>query len=889
MSVKRLDALFNPRSIAVVGASEKPDSLGTFVMRNLLAGEFGGPIMPVNPAYESVLGVLCYESVDKLPKVPSLAVVCTPHWTVSNILVRLGEMGTSAVILMTELGEDPNSPASKTFRQEVLNAARLTGMRVLGPSSMGFQVPGLGLNASWLRANASVGKLALVSQSGSVCAGVLEWANSHGIGFSHIVSTGSSADIDIGDLLDYLAMQMNTKAVLLYLRSVQDSRKFLSAARALARIKPIITIRAGRFTQFDGTSNVSAEFHDNVFDAAIRRAGLLRVNETDELFDAAETLTYAQNLRGERLAIVCNGQGPGEMAADALLAGGGTLSPVSEETRTGLNMLRGRRLCNPLDIGRDADAARYRKTLAALLKDPDIDAVLVMHAPTSVDSAELVAREVASAARKTTRNVLACWLGESERPSVREIFADAGIPVYVSPDKAARAFLHLVNYRRNQEMLLQTPSTPPPSQIAGREIAHTVIRDALSFDQTCLDEVQSALVLSAYGIITAESAMAHTVDDAVHAAGQLGFPVSLRLSSPDIERRFSVGNISFDLGSSDAVRTAAESFIQRFHTRYPDEPLTGLVLQRMVRRNDPLVLMAGIADDPAFGRVIQFGAGGISRNLRGGPCIALPPLNMSLAEELIARSGVGEMIDHAASGGISKTGLCWLLVQLSELALDCPEIRQLEINPLLIDAQGILALDSRLAIANWEDNKRHFAIRPYPSELEVGVSLRDGRQVMLRPIRPEDEPAYKDLLTRVGIEDLRLRFHGVSKMPRSLLAQLIHIDYDREMAFVAHQTDAAGRSEILGVIDISPARGTNEAEFGVIVRSDLKGSGLGQLLLERITRYCRERGFDTLYGLVLPENESMLKLARRLGFRSTPLLDEDMIKVYLQLKVGSTT
>lgn len=314
MSVKRLDALFNPRSIAVVGASEKPDSLSTFVMRNLLAGEFRGPIMPVNPEYESVLGVLCYESVNKLPKVPSLAVVCTPHWTVPNLLIRLGEMGTEAAILMTELVEDLRSEASRKFHHEVLNAAQITGMRVLGSSSMGLQVPGLGLNASWLRASASPGKLALISQSGSVCAGVLEWANNHGIGFSHVISIGTSTDIDIGDLLDYLAMQMNTKAVLLYLREVQESRKFLSAARALARIKPIIAIRAGRYTPIETAGGLTSDFHDNVFDAAIRRAGLLRVNETDELFDTAETLTYAQNLRGERLAIVCNGRGPGEMA-----------------------------------------------------------------------------------------------------------------------------------------------------------------------------------------------------------------------------------------------------------------------------------------------------------------------------------------------------------------------------------------------------------------------------------------------------------------------------------------------------------------------------------------------------------------------------------------------
>ncbi len=881
MSIKRLDALFRPSSIAVIGASEKPDSLGTYVMRNLLSGEFGGPIMPVNPNYESVLGVLCYESIDHLPKVPSLAIVCTPPWTIPNLLIKLGSMGTGAVILMTSQLGDGKENSSSSFHQEILNAAQLTSMRVLGPSSMGLQVPTIGLNASWLHAQAPSGKLALVSQSSSFCAGVVEWAANHGIGFSHVISTGTSADVDIGDLLDYLGLQINTRAVLLYLRDVQQSRKFLSAARALARIKPIIAIRAGRFSDPVPERLNQPDFHDNVFDAAIRRAGLLRVNDTDELFDAAETLTYAQNLRGERLAIVCNGAGPGEMAADTLMAGRGKLSQLAAETVDQIHPASSR--TNPLDIGRDADHRRYTDTLTTLLKAPHVDAILVMHTPTSIASAEIVAREVALVARKTTRNVLACWLGESERPSVREIFADAGIPVYASPDKAARAFLHLVHYRRNQEMLLQTPSTPPPSQAAGREIARSVIDDAVTAEQNYLDEVQSTMVLSAYGIHTAESAIAHDTDEAVTCAQQLGFPVSMRLSSPDIGKRFSVGSIAFDLGSDDAVKTAAESYMRRFRERYPDDELPGLVVQRMIRRNDPLVLMAGIAHHPAFGRVIRFGAGGISRNIHGGPTIALPPLNMSLADELIGRSSVADLVSSAESQGVNRTALCWLLVQLSELSLDLPEIEQLEINPLLMDNQGIIALDARVSIEPWDRQTRHFAIRPYPRELESTLKLRNGQSVAVRPIRPEDEPAYKEMLTRLDVEDLRLRFHGISKMPRSLLAQLIHIDYDREMAFVATSTDAAGRVEILGVVDITPARGTNEAEFGIVVSSDLKGSGLGHGLLKKMVGYSRECGFDTLYGLVIPENDGMLGLAKRLGFRSTPLLDEDMIKVYRPL------
>ncbi|GAB4347686.1 MAG: bifunctional acetate--CoA ligase family protein/GNAT family N-acetyltransferase [Gammaproteobacteria bacterium] len=879
MSIKQLDALFRPSSIAVIGASEKADSLGTHVMRNLIAGEFGGPVMPVNPDYESVLGILCYGSIDELPKVPSLAVICTPPWTVPNLLIKLGEAGTGAAVLMTS--QTPNGD-SEQFYREIRNAAQLTGMRVLGPASMGLQVPTIGLNASWLAAKPQPGKLALISQSSSVCSGVVEWGTHHGIGFSHVISTGGCADVDIGDLLDYLGLQVNTRAVLLYLREIQQSRKFLSAARALARIKPIIAIRAGSISEASAESPDQRYFDDSVFDAAIRRAGLLRVSDTDELFDAAETLTYARTLKGDRLAILCNGSGPGQMAADALLAGRGRLSRFSVKSREALS--RFSFSGNPIDIGRDADAARYVDVLKVLLQDSSVDAVLVMFTPTPLTSSEQLAEAVAEVARKTTRNILACWLGESEQSRVREIFASAGIPLYISPDKAARAFLHLVHYHRNQEMLLQTPSTPPPSQAVGRELAREIVETALHAGQRHLDEVQSGQLLSAYGIPTTESALVQSIDEAVAQASLLGFPVSLRLSAPHIGKPFSVGGISFDLASEDAVRSAAEGIVRRFQERYPETSMPGLVVQRMVRRNDPLVLMAGIAHHPAFGRVIRFGAGGISRNLQGGPTIALPPLNMSLADELIQRSSVADLVANAENHGISREALCWMLTQLSELSLALPEIEQLEINPLLVDSQGIVALDARAAITPWDHDLLHVAIRPYPSELESTLQLRDGRRVTVRPIRPEDEPAYEAMLARVETDDLRLRFHGISKMPRSLLAQLIHIDYDREMAFVAATTDGAGRCELLGVVDITPSRSGNEAEFGILVRSDLKGTGLGRGLLSMMIDYSRQRGFDTLFGLVVPENAGMLGLAKRMGFRSTPLIDDDSIKIYLPLR-----
>ncbi|MGB0681422.1 MAG: GNAT family N-acetyltransferase [Magnetovibrionaceae bacterium] len=889
-----LDALFQPASVCVIGASTRPESLGTTVMRNLLNGAFFGPILPVNPKYESVLGVLCYPRIQDLPRRPDLAVICTPPHSLPEILKELGQVGCRAAIVMTvETGEDEN------LRETVAEAARASGIRVIGPGSTGIQVPAVGLNASWIVSAAPPGRLALVSQSGAVTAATVEWARAHGVGFSYVVSAGDPSDIDLEDLLDYLAIDPKTRAVLLYVRDVRGARAFLSAARAVARIKPVIIIKGNRRISEQGIGNgpepdPEAIPNDAVFDAAIRRAGMLRVLDADELFDAAETLAYARPLRGPRLAILCNGRGPAEMAADALIQRSGQLAPLSAKTSAALAEICGSHAgCNPIDIGREADAECYRAAIQALTKDAAVDAVLVMHTPTAMANGVDVAQVTIEAAKKTPRNVLACWLGDTAGgTAVRTRFGEAGIPVYASPDKAVRAFLYMVDYRSNQEMLLQTPASEAPATPGAAARVREILGSAWAKDQSLMDETATRSILKAYGIDSPEAANAETVEEAVAMAERFGWPVSLRLASNGLRRPAAVGNMSFDLTGPDALIKAAEGAAQRFKSRHRGEPLPGFVVQKMIRRPDASVLMAGIGSDPLFGPVIRLGIGGVGAYAERMPAVALPPLNMALADELIQRAGIAPLLAKTAGQpGINGRALAAALVHLSQLIVDHPEISALDINPLLADQKGVVALDGRMRIDFEATAARGLAIRPYPAELEEQIRLRDGTEIELRPIRPEDEPAYAKLLKRLQPQDLYMRFcSDGAGIEREQLAHLTHIDYDREMGFVAVAYDYDNNPEILGSVEIMATPDRQEAEYSILVRSDQKGRGLGRVLMEKIIRYCRTADIGLVFGLILKDNESMLALARKLGYRDNPaFLDDDMIRLDLDLASGQSS
>jgi acetyltransferase len=894
LTVRNLEYLFHPRTIAVVGASDRPQSVGATVMRNLLDGGFKGPVWPVNPKYRAVAGQRTYSDVAKLPAAPDLAVICTPPAVVPGVIDALGKLGTRAAVVLTAGLAREKTADGRTLTTATLEAARPHLLRILGPNGVGVLVPGMKLNASFAHAGALPGRIAFVSQSGALTTAMLDWARLRGIGFSHFVSLGDGADVDFGDLLDYLASDGDARAILLYIESITSARKFMSAARAAARNKPVIAVKAGRVAEGAraAASHTGALAGvDAVYDAALARAGILRVGTTSELFDAAETLSHARPFAGSRLAIVTNGGGPGVMATDALISGGGRLATLAEGTLRELDGLlpptwsRG----NPVDIIGDAPAARYVTALRAVLGDPGVDAVLFIHAPTAIVPSADIARACVSLIGTARCSVFACWLGGEAVREADAVFHAAGIPTYETPEDAVRGFLQMVTYRRNQELLMQTPPSIAEEFVPDTAAARGVIETALAEGRAELTEPEAKRVLAAYGIPVVETRVARDAEEAVRVADDLGYPVVLKILSPDISHKSDVGGVRLDLKSAGEVRGAADAVRKRCAELRPLAKLEGFAVQKMVQRGGAHELIAGVATDPAFGPVILFGQGGTAVEVVGDKAVALPPLNLALAEDLVSRTRVAKLLEgYRDRPPIDRVALCLTLVKISHLAADIPELMEMDVNPLLADARGVMALDARIRIAPASTTGAgRLAIRPYPKELEEWVEF-DGERTLLRPIRPEDESRHRDFLARITPGDLQLRFfHTKGAFEHAELARFTQIDYEREMAFIAVAAGRGGAPRTLGVVRAIADPDGASAEFGILVRSDLKGKGLGTLLMDKIVRYCRERDIGQIVGDVLEANHGMLALARDLGFEIAPGPDPQVLRARLVLRAAS--
>lgn len=904
MSIRNLEFLFKPRSVAVVGASNRPRRIGSVVMHNLLTGGFDGPVLPVNPKYEAVAGVLAYRDVASLPVVPDMAIICTPPSTVPKLISEVGERGTRAAVVLTAgmsqqisletgltVSHTEAISTARTFQQAMLDAARPHGLRVLGPNCLGLLVPEVGLNATFAHTSAIPGSLAFISQSGALCTAVLDWAKSNEIGFSHFVSLGDLADVDFGDVLDYFESDPKVSAILLYIESITHARKFMSAARAASRNKPLLAIKAGRVA--DGaraaTSHTgSLSGSDDVYQAAFNRAGMLRVLEIDELFDAVETLGCCKAPHGDRLAILTNGGGLGVMATDTLVISGGRLARLSDETMQHLNAILPSTWShsNPVDMIGDASGERYASALQILLRDPEVDAILVLHSPTAIVSSDDAARAVIQTVQDTHRNVLTSWLGRDAVASARHLFASAGIATYDTPEHAVRGFMHTVNYARSQEMLMQIPPSIPTEFSAATTTAQLVVEKALASNRQVLTEPESKTVLAAYGIPVVETQIASSADDAARLAEEMGYPVAIKIISPDITHKSDVGGVTLDLETPGAVRIAVSAMSDRLANLRPDARISGFTVQKMARRPGAHELIVGVTTDSLFGPVILFGHGGTGVEVIADRAIALPPLNMHLARDLISRTRVFKLLqgyrDRAAA---DLDAICLTLIKVSQLIIDIAEIVELDINPLYADQHGVLALDARTRVAKAASpGQARLAIRPYPKELEELVTIRSGRQVLMRPIRPEDEPDHHQFISRLTPEDRRFRFFGaVREFSHPQMSRFTQNDYDREMAFIATAPNEHGKCETLGVVRTVSDPDSIRAEFAVVVRSDLKGQGLGRALLEKSIRYCRQRGIRELWGQILPDNSAMLHLAQRLGFEQRPFSHGGEVEVSLKL------
>ncbi|MET0323207.1 MAG: GNAT family N-acetyltransferase [Duganella sp.] len=825
MSTRNLDRLFDPRTVAVIGASDKPYRIGTRVLANLAAGGLaagGGRIWPVNPKYTELQGMPCHARVSALPAAPDLAILCTPPATIPGLIAELGARGTRAVIVMTAI-------TGRALRQAMLDAARPYLLRILGPGSLGVQSPAQGLNASFTHLAAGAGKLAFVSQSGALGAAVLDWASLRGIGFSRFVALGENAgediDVDFGDLLDYLAGDAGTDAILLCVESVSAARKFMSAGRLAARGKPVIVLKIGH-----GAADIDSA--DLVFDAAIRRAGMLRVHSTDDLFDAVETLARRRPQRGERLAILTNGGGLGLIAADALAQSGVEPAPLADATLQRLADA-GAPPANPVTLLADAPVERYVAAVAALLADPHTDALLLLHAPTAMVASRLVAEALAPLLRTADRNVLSCWLGGASTVAARQVFADAGLPTFETPEKAVHGFLQVAQYRRNQALLMEVPAGSPATTAPQRAAARALVKAALA---------------------------AHRNDS--------------KAREPEASKGNKKNHGRVLVLADEQARDLLSAYGIAVATRQ----------QAALAGHTPAAVRIETGVDPVFGPVAYFGQGGVGAEGMTDRVAGLPPLNMILARDMVGRTRVARLLAQGQTPADAEA-LVRTLVLVADMMIDLPELAALELDPVLALGGAAVALGARVRLAA-PRNRPALAIRPYPQELEQAVAWGGGT-IVLRPIRPEDAAQHQAFFHALDADDVRLRFFSAMReLPPAQLARLTQIDYDRAMAFIATRPapGAGGGAETLGVVRAVTDPANRSAEFAIIIRSDLKGQGLGGILFGKLVDYFRARGTAEIVGDALAENVGVQTLVRRFGGVVLPHPEPGMVRLQLPLQ-----
>jgi len=878
MSTFGLERIFAPKHVVVVGGSPRPSSLGAIVLQNLAKGAFSGDVAVVNSRYGSIGGRKTYPDLKSLPFVPDLIVVTAPAASMIEIIRQAGELGIGgAVIISSGLGHGAGSIA-----EAVAETARTHGLRIVGPNCLGVMFPGIGLSASFAARHPVPGSLALVSQSGAIAAAMVDWGAEKSVGFSGIVSIGDQLDVDVADLLDYFALDDRTSAILLYLEAVKDARKFMSAARAAARLKPVVVVKSGRMAEgakAAATHTGALAGSDAVYDAAFRRAGLLRVFDLRELFDCAELLgRHVHVAGGKNLAILTNGGGIGILAVDRLSELGGNapaLDPaISAKLDAVLPPTWSR--ANPVDISGDADAARYLRALDVLLADPSSHAILVMNVETAVAPADRIAEAVAERVKShrakvgARKPVLAAWVGTDQL--VAPIFDKAKIPHFPTEDDAVRAFMHLVRHREATESLMATP--PSVSRLFAPDVkaARNVIGKALAEGRAWLDPIEIARLFEAYSIPMVPTLAASGPDEAAVKAEPFlaqGLAVVIKILSRDITHKSDVGGVKLGLVTGAQVRLAVAEVMEKARSARPDAGIDGVMVQPMIVRAAARELILGIADDPTFGPVIAFGRGGTAVEIVKDKALALPPLDMNLANDLVSRTAVSRLLPaYRDVPGVPADAVPLTLVKLSQMAADLPEIIGLDINPLLADETGVLALDARVAIRQSDKpsaGQARFAVRPYPAQWEREIKLRDGEVVAVRPLRPDDEPAISRFLAGVSAEDLRLRFfHAVKDFSHRFTARLTQLDYARSMAFVA----LGAEGQIMGVARLHSDSRYVTAEYAILIASDLKGHGLGWALMQLLIEYARAEGLKHLSGQVLQENATMLAMCRELGFSS---------------------
>lgn len=897
MGTRYLESLFNPDSIVILGASERSDNLGGMVLRNLLGGSYPGRLLVVNQNdYDNVHGVPCVKKVAKMDFSPELAIVCTPPDTVPKLIRKLGEAGVRTAIVMTGGMSRAHSKTGQPLMYSVRDAARETGIRVLGPNTIGLMVPGRKLNATYAHMGAIPGKVAFVGQSGTIASSLIDWAFARGVGFSYFLTLGDGMDIDHDDLIDYLAQDSQTRAILLHIENIPNPRRFMSAVRVASRTKPVIAVKSGRVPESEWFSYELPDGitrSDPIFDAMLQRAGVLRVDGLSEMFDALETLTRMRPLRRESLVIMANGVGPGVLAVDRLSALGGELAELTphsiEALAEKLPAYWTRK--NPIDLNYDASPELYADAVRILARDPGVANVLILYAPSLTEDSLQITDAVIRAVKGTRLNVFTCWLGQATVMDSRDAFYQAGIPSFFSPEKAVKAFMQHVNHQRVQRLLAETPESFT-DHFADHSQTRAIVLNALRSKRLHLSNQEAREVIRDYGITTIDTVYCDDVEEVLEAFSVERRPIDVTIihelaCHPFIVQKGGQGRYKATiqgLNSESAILESCRVLMDEYQTYYPDSGFLGFSVQRSYQHVGGVAFSIGITRDRIFGPLVVCGAAGAQISVISDRQIALPPLNMVLARELLKRTYMYKLLmEHSLRPEEDIRAVGETLVTLSQIVIDIPEIKGLEILPLLFNEQGAVAVDVAI---NLSEQPGRPIIQPYPRELEEWIVLpKSGRRVILRPVLAEDEPTHRAFHELQSPESIRYRFFQYRKhFSREDVAQMVQIDYDREMVFVANAPREDGKGEeTLGTVRVWTDADNLQCEFAVMVHDKMKGEGLGMALMRKMIEYCRSRGTVEMIGNVLPENRPMLKLAEALGFEIHFNREEDVMDLRLVL------
>lgn len=887
-----LTPLFEPSSVAIIGASTRPGAIGAVLIENMLAAGYRGALYAVNPRRSSIQGVPCFPGIDKVPQRIDLAVIATPPQSVPQLIADCGSAGVRAAVVITA-GFSETGAEGARLERDLLEHARRHRVRLIGPNCLGIMRPALGLNATFARGSALPGSLGLVSQSGALCTAMLDWATPNKIGFSSVVSLGGSRDVDFGEIIDYLVNDALTEHILLYIEGVRDARRFLSSLRAAARLKPVILMKVGRHP----VGSRAAVSHtgaivgaDDVFDAAIHRAGAVRVTTIGQLVAAAHALSAHVRPRGDRLAIITNGGGPGVMAADRAADLGIPLAELSAATIGSLqpalpsNWSHG----NPMDLIGDADAARYRAGVAACLADDNVDGALVMLTPQAMTDPTAAADAVIEAARGQSKPVLACWMGYGSVAEGRRRLAAAGIPVFRTPEPAVEMFAHVSAFYRNQRALLQTPGPQALRALPNIDAARMIIEAVLNDRRSILSEIESKALLAAFRLPVAKTVIVRSAHEAMLIAEELGYPVALKIDSPDITHKSDVGGVLLGLNNAEAVIEGYQKIIDGVARVQPQARVTGIAVEPMVARRNGRELMVGVIRDPVFGPAIAFGAGGVAVEVYRDRAVALPPLNSFLVGEMIRGTRVSKLLGpFRKMPAVNMQALEEVLLRVSELVCELPWIEELDINPLIVDEDGAIIADARIIVgqhAPVRGRYGHMAIHPYPARLVTTWQPPGGELVTLRPIRPEDAEIEQAFVRGLSAESRRFRFMDtLRELTPSMLVRFTQIDYDREMAFVA-TVQRDGREVEVGVCRYITNPDGVTCEYAIVIADDWHRRGLGRRMMQQLIEVARRRGLEAMVGHVMASNRGMLDLCQALGFVVTDSSDDPQVKrVTLQL------